>query len=165
MTQVALVCLEQRDAQIEIRATANFVAADLLAQMPQRVALGSVYPISAIHSVASLGVRDHFVMVPKGIRATYQGSPAENFWEFTKQRMTAFRKVPCKYFPLYLAECWFRFHYRANDLVNALERSLHAATIAEVREILQPIRSRDTCPVTSLIECSGRGQVLSASQS
>jgi transposase len=162
MTHVVLVCLEHRDVEIAIRATENCDATDILGQMPARVALGSVYSVSATHSIASVGVRDDFISVPKGARTSYHGGPAERFWDFTKERLIALRKVPCKYFPLYLGESWFRFHRGETELASVLQRCLHSTAIADVRELLQSTHTRGEHTAKILADRTERGQVLSA---
>jgi transposase len=104
----------------------------------RRTAVGGVYAIDSRQALANLQVRGNYVVV-NAPRAS-SGSPPNNaidaFWCFAKDRLHALRKIPAKFFHLYLGEMCFRFNHRNDDLKILLCDRLHSISIAHARAVI-----------------------------
>ncbi|MDR1075318.1 MAG: hypothetical protein LBL59_03165 [Xanthomonadaceae bacterium] len=60
----------------------------------------------------------------------------EEFWSHAKNGLYPYRGVPRQYFHLYLAEVFYRYNYRNEDLKSLLFRLMKQISIQELQSIL-----------------------------
>ena len=129
---VIIVGIVERGTAIQISAPPG-AAAGILPLLRERVAVGGVAQIDPAQAYACLQVQGEYVIVPRTTRAALVLHPSEAFWYQARMHLQAFRKIPVKFFPLYLAEACLRFNQRGQDLRALLHGVMNATAIGELK--------------------------------
>ena len=129
---VIIVGIVEREAGIQISAPPA-AAAGVLPLLRERVAVGGVIQLDATQAYACLQVHGEYVIVPRTMRAALVLHSAEAFWYQARLHLQTFRKIPVKFFPLYLAEACLRFNRRGQDLRSLLHEVMNTTTIGELK--------------------------------
>jgi transposase len=157
-SHVMLIGIAERSGQIRISAPLEDVD-DILRLLRERSAVGSVVCMPDGRAYASLQVQGDSILIPRLAGTGLQMQPAEAFWSYVRERLTAFRKIPVKFFPLYAGEASFCFNERDRDLVAILISLAQSTSIAEVRRVFAEIAARWARPELDLSEPAEWGEV------
>jgi transposase len=134
--RVIIVGFAERDGLIHITAPSRDIT-DLLAQLRESTAVGGVMRLSENMSSASLRVHGDYVIVPRVSRVASTMNSAEAFWRHARQHLQVFRKIPLKFFRLYLAEACLRFNQRDQDLHSLLREVMETTDIGALQPLLR----------------------------
>jgi transposase len=156
---VMIVGIADRRSAIQI--TAPTGAAGVLPLLRERAAVGGVIQFDATQAYACLQVQGEYVIVPRTPRAALVLHPAEAFWHHARVHLQTFRKIPVKFFPLYLAEACLRFNQRGQDLRTLLYDVMNATAIGE----LKPLRGPDPSGSTTILRANVPQLTRAASKS
>ena len=139
--RVMIVGLAERAGYIQIIAPAGGIA-HLLPRLRERTAVGGVLQLDDMQASASLPIQGDYVIVPRLTRAALVMNSTEAFWRHTRVHLQTFRKIPLKFFPLYLAEACLRFNRREHNLNELLRAVMQGTAIDELRPLLfgEPVR-------------------------
>lgn len=129
---VIIVGITERGPAIQISAPPG-AAAGILPMLRERVAVGGVVQVDDAQAYACLQVQGEYVIVPRTMRAALVLHPAEAFWCQARVHLQTFRKIPMKFFPLYLAEACLRFNQRGQDLRALLHEVMNTTAISELK--------------------------------
>lgn len=129
---VIIAGLVERGSTIQIAAPPG-AASGVLPLLRERVAVGGVIQIDDTQAYACLPVQGEYVIVPRTTRAALVLHSAEAFWYQARLHLQTFRKIPVKFFPLYLAEACLRFNRRGQDLRSLLHEVMNATAIGELK--------------------------------
>jgi hypothetical protein len=132
--RVMIVGFTERAGLIQISAPPGGIT-QVLPKLRERIAVGGVLQLDDSNAGACLQIQGSYVIAPMMTRAALVMSSAEAFWRHTRLHLQMFRKVPVKFFQLYLAEACLRFNHR--------DQNLHAL----VREIMQTTAIGDLKPL------------------
>jgi transposase len=142
--QVVLVGIAESESGLQLTAPpAGFH--ECLSMLPTRAALGAVFRAGSRHSVVSLALQGEYVTVPRGSSRSLSMTQAEQFWNFARQRLQCFRKMPARYFRLYLAETWVRYHHGDAQFASLVEQWLRNTSYTAARETMQGMELSSLC--------------------
>lgn len=115
---------------------------NLLPRLRERAAVGGILQLDRLQAGACLPMQGEYVIVPKTTRAAPVINATEAFWHHTRVQLQGFRKIPSKFFALYLAEACLRFNHRDQDLQALLRELMDSTAIDELRPLLlaAPVR-------------------------
>lgn len=152
--RVIVIGFAERDGQVQVSALPKTIA-NVLPRMRERIALGAILQLDDKLASACLQIQSDYVIVPKITRAALGMSSAEAFWRFVRLHLQTFRKVPLKFFHLYLAEACLRFNQREQDLHALLREAMRTIAIDDVRPLLSgdPVRIGPGQPGFSPAQC------------
>ena len=133
--RVIVIGFAERDGLMQISALPRTIAT-VLPRMRERIAVGAVLHLDDQLASACLQIQGDYVIVPKLTRAALGMTSAETFWRFVRLHLQKFRKVPLKFFHLYLAEACLRFNQREQNLHALLREAMQTIVIDELRPLL-----------------------------
>ncbi len=114
--QVIILGIAERNGNVRISAPAGDIQ-EILLLLRERTAVGGVVRVSGAQAYACLQIQGDYVSVPRTYAcASRAGDGLHEFWHHARTHLQMFRKIPLKFFPLYLAETCLRFNHRAEDL-------------------------------------------------
>lgn len=139
--RVIVIGFAERDGLMQISALPRNIA-NILPRMREQIALGAVLHLDDKLASACLQIQGDYVIVPKITRAALGMTSVEAFWRFLRLHLQKFRKVPLKFFHLYLAETCLRFNQREQNLHALLREAMQTIAIDDVRPLLfgDPVR-------------------------
>jgi transposase-like protein len=139
--RVMIVGIVERAGVMQIAAPPGGIS-NILPRLRERIAVGGVLQLDSAQAGACLQVQGDYVIVPKLARAGLVVNSAEAFWHHTRLHLQAFRKIPVKFFTLYLAEACLRFNQRGRDLQVLLREVMHTTAIGDLKPLLagEPVR-------------------------
>jgi hypothetical protein len=114
----------------------------VLPKLRERIAVGGVLQLDDTSAAACLQMQGAYVIAPMLTRAALVMSPAEAFWRHTRLHLQMFRKIPVKFFQLYLGEACLRFNQRDQNLHALLREIMETTAIGELKPLLlgDPVR-------------------------
>lgn len=133
-TRVAVIAIAAEDGQVRIGPPSAPIP-EILATLRERAAIGSVYCLNENEALANLQVHGAYVVVQRGRHARAM-APIEQFWDYASERLQAFRKVPCRFFHLYMGEMCFRFNHRDVDLSQSLYALLRSVSMDQAKAVI-----------------------------
>ena len=141
LRRVLVIGFVEKSGRIQIVAPSGGMV-NVLPQLRERTAVGGVLPLDDHEAGACLQVQGEYVIVPTAARAAMMMNPAEAFWRHVRLHLQMFRKIPLKFFQLYLAEACLRFNQRDQDLYALLRKMMETTVIDEVKPLLlgEPVR-------------------------
>jgi hypothetical protein len=110
--------------------------ANVLPRLRERIAVGGVLQLDEGNASACLQIQGDYVIVPTITRAALVMSPAEAFWRHTRLHLQVFRKIPVKFFQLYLAEACLRFNQRGQNLHELLHEIMQTTASSDLKPLL-----------------------------
>jgi transposase len=135
LQRVMIVGFAERAGLIQITAPLGGTAS-VLPRLRERTAVGGVLQLDDTQASACLQIQGQYVIVPRTTRAALVMNPAEAFWRHTRMHLQMFRKIPIKFFQLYLAEACLRFNQRGNDLQALLREVMQTTAIGDLKPLL-----------------------------
>lgn len=133
--RVVIIGIVQRPAGIQIAAPAGG-AASALPLLRELTALGGIVQLDDTQAYACLRIEGEYVIVPRPTRGALVMHATEVFWHSARLHLHAFRKIPVKFFPLYLAEACLRLNRPGEDLGALLYTAMNATAIGELKLLL-----------------------------
>jgi transposase len=133
--RVMIVGFTERAGLIQISAPPGGIA-HVLPKLRERIAVGGVLQLDDISASACLQIQGAYVIAPTMTRAALVMSPAEAFWRHTRVHLQMFRKIPVKFFQLYLAEACLRFNQRDQNLHALLREIMQTTAIGDLKPLL-----------------------------
>ncbi|HEY5807511.1 MAG TPA: hypothetical protein VIT67_06065, partial [Povalibacter sp.] len=135
---VMLVGIAEMNERVRIAAPPGRDLRDWVGLLRRHAAVGGLYSVERPFALASLPVRGSYVIARRTlVRAASEEGSAEAFWSYARSRLQGLRKIPCRYFPLYLGEMCYRFNHRGDDLASLLFDVVRSTAIQDVRELMQ----------------------------
>jgi transposase len=135
LQRVMIVGFAERAGSIQITAPSGGIA-NVLARLRENTAVGGVLQLDDSQATACLQIQGDYVIVPRTTRAALVMNPAEAFWRHTRLHLQMFRKIPIKFFQLYLAEACLRFNRREQNLHALLHEAMTTTAIGELKPLL-----------------------------
>ena len=133
--RVMIVGFAERAGLIQISAPPGGIA-HVLPKLRERIAVGGVLQLDDSSASACLQIQGAYVIAPMTTRAALVMSSAEAFWRHTRLHLQTFRKIPVKFFQLYLAEACLRFNQREHDLHALLREIMRTTAIGDLKPLL-----------------------------
>jgi hypothetical protein len=133
--RVMMVGFTERAGLIQISPPPGGIA-NVLPKLRERIAVGGVLQLDDTSAAACLQTQGAYVIAPMMTRAALVMSPAEAFWRHTRLHLQVFRKIPVKFFQLYLAEACLRFNQRDQNLHALLREIMQTTAIGELKPLL-----------------------------
>lgn len=133
--RVMIVGFAERAGLIQISAPPGGIA-HVLPKLRERIAVGGVLQLDDVNASACLQIQGDYVIVPATTRAALVMSSAEAFWRHTRLHLQMFRKIPVKFFQLYLAEACLRFNQRDQNLHALLREIMDTTASSELKPLL-----------------------------
>jgi hypothetical protein len=133
--RVMIVGFTERTGLIQISAPSGGIA-HVLPKLRERIAVGGVLQLDDTSAAACLQLQGAYVIAPMMTRAALVMSPAEAFWRHTRLHLQMFRKIPVKFFQLYLAEACLRFNQRDQNLHALLREIMETTAIGDLKPLL-----------------------------
>lgn len=162
--QVVIIGIAERQGRVQICAPPG----DIIGALPllrERAAVGGVVQVSETQAYACLQVQGDYVTVPRTTRAPLALQPAEEFWHFARLHLQMFRKIPVKFFQLYLAETCLRFNHRGQDLRALLKESMSGAASSDLKQLLRGEIARISFQHNVVQQgATGRGAAIASAQ-
>jgi transposase len=140
--RVVIVGIAERPGRVQICAPPGNIAA-VLDLLRARTAVGGVVQVSATLAYACLQMQGDYVCVPPTTRAPLASQSAQEFWHHARMHLQSFRKIPLKFFQLYLAETCLRFNHRGQDLRALLKNSMSSTASGELKQLLRGEIAKD----------------------
>lgn len=134
--QVIILGIGERNGNVRISAPPGDIQ-EILPLLRERTAVGGVVQVSSTQAYACLQIQGDYVSVPRTTRAPIALGPAHEFWHHARTHLQMFRKIPLKFFPLYLAETCLRFNHRAEDLRTLLRDCMSSTPSGDVKALLR----------------------------
>ncbi len=134
--QVIVLGIAERNGNVRIAAPSGDIL-DTLPMLRERTAVGGVVQVSSTQAYACLQIQGEYVSVPRTTRAPLGSRPAQEFWHHARVHLQRFRKIPLKFFPLYLAETCLRFNHRDQDLRTLLREMMNSTSSGDVKLLLR----------------------------
>jgi transposase len=161
--QVIIVGIAERHGNVRISAPAGEIQ-EILPLLRERTAVGGVVQLGSTQAYACLQIQGDYVSVPRTTRAPLGLQPAQEFWHFARSHLQIFRKIPLKFFPLYLAETCLRFNHRSDDMRTLLHAFMSSTASGEVKMLL---RNESSNPIVRIhrAESAFHAATCGASQS
>jgi transposase len=116
---------------------------EILATLRERAAIGSVYCLNESEALANVQVHGNYVVVQRGRKASLATTPIERFWEYARERLQMFHRVPCRFFHLYMGEICFRFNHPGADLSQSLQSLLRSVSMDQAKAVI-PVKLSQT---------------------
>ena len=133
--RVMIVGFSERAGQIQISAPTGGIA-HVLPKLRENIAVGGVLQLDDTSASACLQIQGAYVIAPMTTRAALVMSSAEAFWRHTRLHLQMFRKIPVKFFQLYLAEACLRFNQREQNLHALLREIMETTAIGDLKPLL-----------------------------
>jgi transposase len=133
--RVMIVGFTERAGLIQISAPPGGIA-HVLPKLPERIAVGGVLQLDETSAAACLPIQGAYVIAPTMTRGALVMSPAEAFWRHTRLHLQMFRKIPVKFFQLYLADACLRFNQRNHNLHALLREIMETTAIGDLKPLL-----------------------------
>lgn len=134
--QVIILGIAERNGNVRITAPADDIQ-EILPLLREQTAVGGVVQVSSTQAYACLQIQGDYVSVPRTTRAPLESRTAQEFWHHARMHLQMFRKIPLKFFPLYLAETCLRFNHRADDLHELLRETMRSTPSSDVKQLLR----------------------------
>lgn len=109
----------KRNGQVRLSIIPNRKHSTIHREIQKHTTPGSLYFTDDYHAYTSLRLRGEHIVVtkekgrPKG---RHHINGIEGFWSYAKNWLYQYRGVPKKFFPFFLAELFFRFNHRKEDI-------------------------------------------------
>jgi len=133
--RVMIVGLTERDGSIQISGPPGGVA-QLLPRMREHTAVGGVLQLDQMQAAASLPMQGDYVLAPRATRSALVMNSSAACWGHARAHLQTFRKIPLKFFPMYLAEACLRFNQRDQNLNELLREIMRGTAIGDVKLLL-----------------------------
>jgi hypothetical protein len=133
--RVMIVGFTERAGLIQISASPGGIA-HVLPKLRERIAVGGVLQLDDTNAAACLQIQGAYVIAPMMTRAGLVMSPAEAFWRHARLHLQMFRKIPAKFFQLYLGEACLRFNQRDQNLHALLREIMETTAIGDLKPLL-----------------------------
>ena len=133
--RVMIVGFAERAGLIQISAPPGGIA-HVVPKLRERVAVGGVLQLDDTSATACLQIQGAYVIAPTMTRAALVMSSAEAFWRHTRLHLQMFRKIPVKFFQLYLGEACLRFNQRDQNLHALLREIMETTAIGDLKPLL-----------------------------
>jgi transposase len=133
--RVMIVGYTEREGLIQISAPSGGIA-HVLPKLRERIAVGGVLQLDDTSASACLQIQGDYVIAPMTTRAALVMSSAEAFWRHTRLHLQMFRKIPVKFFQLYLAEACLRFNQRDVNQHALLREIMETTAIGDLKPLL-----------------------------
>jgi transposase len=132
---VAIIDLVEENGRMSVRPTPSAVVDDVLPVLRERSAVGGIC-LHQNRAYANLQVQRDWVVIPRNSRALLTTSLSEAFWEYTSERLRAFRYINHRFLHLHLGEMCFRFNHRDRDLNELMRQRLMSVSNRQARSIV-----------------------------
>ncbi len=123
--------------KLRIPGASSWNASEVVRLLRECAPLGGVFTLPSGRAFASLKLQGGYVVMQRSGSVTMAADFLESFWNYAKQHLQLYRKIPSKFFHLYMGEVCFRFNHRQQDLAVLLRDLLSAVSINEIKPILQ----------------------------
>jgi transposase len=134
-TRVVVLAIAAEEGRVRIAPPSGHIP-EVVASLRERAAIGSVYCMNDSEALANLQVHGNYVVCQGGRHAALTTTPIEEFWEYASERLQTFRRVPCRFFHLYLGEICFRFNHRGADLSQPLYSLLQSMSMDQAKAVI-----------------------------
>jgi len=132
---VMIVNFTERAGLIQISAPPGGIS-NVVPKLRESIAVGGVLQLDDSNATACLQIQGDYVIAPMMTRGALVVCASEAFWRHTRLHLQMFRKIPVKFFQLYLAEACLRFNQRDHDLHALLREIMETTAIGELKPLL-----------------------------
>lgn len=134
-TRVVVLAIAAEEGRVRIAPPPARIP-EVVATLRERAAIGSVYCLNESEALANVQVHGNYVVTQRGRHGSLAMTPIELFWEYASERLHTFRRVPCRFFHLYMGEICFRFNHRGADLSQSLYSLLHSVSMEQAKAVI-----------------------------
>lgn len=134
-TRVVVLAIAAEEGRMRIAPPPDRTPA-VVTTLRERAAIGSVYCLNESKALANLQVQGNYVVSQGGRHGSLALTPIEEFWEYASERLRSFRRVPCRFFHLYMGEICFRFNQRGADLSQSLYSLLQSISMDQAKAVI-----------------------------
>jgi transposase-like protein len=162
--RVVIIGIAERQGRVQICAPPDDRAA-VLHLLRTRTAVGGVVQVRDALAYACLQVQRDYVYLAPTTCAPLASRPAQEFWHHARAHLQSFRKLPLKFFQLYLADACLRFNHRGQDLCALLKESMSNTASGDLKLLLSGEIAKEVSPPNVTHQCAmGCGVELTSAE-